>query len=138
MRKQINATLAVYCDFLETMPDAAFLADEHGGLVWANGVANLRKFKEKLSTEIERCVRHSRIFTLAHFDLDNFKVVNDSQGHEEGNKVLKQVVEVARNRLRKTDVIARIGGGDLSHAAGQCRVCDQSGGPVNVSSESQR
>ena len=78
------------------------------------GAANRRHFKKELVYEIERSSRHSRIFSLAYFDLDDFKDVNDHHGHEEGDKVLKAVVEIARSRLRKTDLVARIGGDEFA------------------------
>ena len=78
------------------------------------GAANLRHFEEELRCEIERSGRHSRIFSVAYLDLDNFKVVNDTQGHPEGNRVLKLIVEAASKRLRKTDLIARIGGDEFA------------------------
>ena len=78
------------------------------------GAANLRHFQEELRCEIERCGRHSRVFSVAYLDLDNFKVVNDTQGHAEGDKVLRLIVEAAFKRLRKTDLIARTGGDEFA------------------------
>ena len=91
--------------------------DREKGLATTDGLtgaANRRHFIEELSFEIERCSRHRRIFSLAYFDLDNFKLVNDRSGHAEGDRLLKQIVEVAENRLRKTDLIARIGGDEFA------------------------
>ena len=78
------------------------------------GAANLRHFKTELVCEIERSSRHGRIFTVAYLDLDNFKAVNDSLGHAEGDRLLNAIVAVANNRLRKTDLIARIGGDEFA------------------------
>lgn len=78
------------------------------------GAANLRHFKTELVYEIERSARHGRIFTVAYLDLDNFKEVNDSLGHAEGDKLLNAIVGVAYNRLRKTDLMARIGGDEFA------------------------
>jgi len=78
------------------------------------GAANLRHFKTELVHEIERSVRHGRIFTIAYLDLDNFKAVNDSLGHVEGDRLLNAVVEAAHKRLRKTDLVARIGGDEFA------------------------
>lgn len=78
------------------------------------GAANLRQFKEQLRNEIERCDRHGREFSLAYMDLDYFKLVNDNWGHEQGDKLLCQIVEVARGRLRKTDTVARVGGDEFA------------------------
>lgn len=78
------------------------------------GAANLRHFKTELVYEIERSARHGRIFTIAYLDLDNFKEVNDSLGHAEGDRLLNAIVAVAHNRLRKTDLMARIGGDEFA------------------------
>jgi len=78
------------------------------------GAGNRRHFSNELLYEIERSSRHARVFSLAYFDLDNFKDVNDRYGHAQGDKVLQQIVKVAQSRLRKTDVIARIGGDEFA------------------------
>lgn len=78
------------------------------------GASNLRHFKELVSNEIERCGRHGRVFSLAYFDIDNFKLLNDSSGHAAGDQLLRRIVEIAKGRLRKTDVIARIGGDEFA------------------------
>jgi PAS domain S-box/diguanylate cyclase (GGDEF) domain len=78
------------------------------------GAGNRRHFRNELLYEIERSSRHARVFTIAYFDLDNFKDVNDRYGHAQGDKVLQQIVKVAQSRLRKTDVVARIGGDEFA------------------------
>jgi diguanylate cyclase (GGDEF)-like protein len=78
------------------------------------GLDNRRAFREAAEAEIERVRRHQRSFTVALLDLDDLKHVNDTQGHEAGDQVLKLVAEVLRGRLRATDSIARLGGDEFA------------------------
>jgi diguanylate cyclase (GGDEF)-like protein len=78
------------------------------------GAANKRSFIELLKAEADRSRRYARRFTVAYFDLDNFKVVNDSLGHAAGDELLQTVVTVMRAGLRVTDVVARLGGDEFA------------------------
>ncbi len=71
---------------------------------------NRRYFNERLEEEIHRVKRTGRPFTLALLDVDFFKRVNDNYGHSAGDYVLVQFVRFLQNRLRKTDLVARVGG----------------------------
>jgi len=77
------------------------------------GLANLRAFYEKLAIEVERSKRYKHPLTLIYFDLDNFKAVNDTQGHDAGDEVLKSVSAVLNQNVRKIDVVARLGGDEF-------------------------
>ena len=78
------------------------------------GAANTRAFLEQVKTEIARARRYRRPFSLAYFDLDNFKSVNDSFGHAAGDDALRTVVSVMRTHVRATDTVARLGGDEFS------------------------
>jgi diguanylate cyclase (GGDEF)-like protein len=78
------------------------------------GAANSRFFLETLGVEIDRATRYRRPFTLVYFDLDNFKTVNDTRGHAEGDAVLHAVVATIRGAARKTDAVARLGGDEFA------------------------
>jgi diguanylate cyclase (GGDEF)-like protein len=77
------------------------------------GALNSRFFSDILQLEIERSRRYHHPFTLAYFDLDNFKQVNDRFGHNAGDRVLSTVVSYARKHLRKADAVARLGGDEF-------------------------
>lgn len=81
---------------------------------YLTGAANSRLFYDLVQMEIGRFQRYERPFTLANFDLDNFKVVNDRFGHSVGDQVLRSVVISTRKFLRKTDIIARLGGDEFA------------------------
>ena len=57
--------------------------------------------------------RNGRALSLVYIDLDNFKIANDTLGHEKGDEILKSVVKVLTENLRRPDVVARIGGDEF-------------------------
>ena len=78
------------------------------------GLLNTRAFRERVEQEILRAQRYKHPLSLAYIDLDNFKQVNDLQGHARGDKLLKQVSETIANNIRKIDIAGRIGGDEFS------------------------
>lgn len=77
-------------------------------------VANFRSFVDKLEAEIVRSRRYQHVFSLAYLDLDNFKIVNDKFGHEEGNKLLQETASLIQKEIRKTDLLGRLGGDEFA------------------------
>ncbi len=73
-------------------------------------VANRPTLLAVLFTEVERAARYGRPLAVAFIDLDHFKAVNDSYGHEVGDTVLRGVADVFREHLRGTDFVGRYGG----------------------------
>ena len=74
------------------------------------GLWNRRRFFEVLRREFHRVRRHGTDLALAMFDLDHFKVVNDTYGHTFGDRVLVEVAKAVLLEVRETDVAARYGG----------------------------
>jgi len=74
------------------------------------GLANRREFDQRLAVEYERSVRHEHPLSVAMFDLDHFKAVNDRHGHALGDEVLRQVGRILRQQSRSADLVARYGG----------------------------
>ncbi len=74
---------------------------------------NSRGFYAELANELLRSVRYEHKFSLAYIDIDNFKAVNDSKGHAEGDKLLIEVAKCLKNYLRETDIVARLGGDEF-------------------------
>jgi len=74
------------------------------------GVYNRRHFLEELQREMSRSNRSACPFSLIMLDVDHFKEVNDRFGHEAGDRVLKELTEMIRKRIRTSDLLARWGG----------------------------
>ncbi len=77
------------------------------------GIFNRRYFFRRLQEEIEKSKRYNTPLSLAIFDIDNFKKVNDTYGHLIGDKVLTQICEIIQNNSRKIDIVARFGGEEV-------------------------
>jgi diguanylate cyclase (GGDEF)-like protein/PAS domain S-box-containing protein len=78
------------------------------------GLLNRRHFEQELAKETERAARYGGPGAVLLIDLDNFKDVNDTFGHRAGDDVLKGVAGLLRQRLRSTDVVARVGGDEFA------------------------
>ncbi len=78
------------------------------------GLYNRRYFSEIATGEIERAKRYGHAISLAYIDLDNFKTVNDTLGHEEGDEVLTTLARVFQENLRSTDIVGRFGGDEFA------------------------
>jgi diguanylate cyclase (GGDEF)-like protein/PAS domain S-box-containing protein len=74
------------------------------------GLYNRRFLDEMLSKQFHQAQRDNTTFTILMIDLDHFKKINDTFGHEAGDAVLKQVGEIFQNNIRAGDVSARYGG----------------------------
>lgn len=74
------------------------------------GAFNRRHLMEVIVTETRRAQRHARPLSLIMFDIDHFKNINDSFGHEQGDAVLQRVATLVRERLRHSDILVRWGG----------------------------
>jgi diguanylate cyclase (GGDEF)-like protein len=81
---------------------------------YLTGAVNTRFFLGVLELDMARAQRSGEPFTVAYIDVDDFKAVNDRFGHRTGDRVLRGVVEALRQSLRKTDVIARVGGDEFA------------------------
>jgi diguanylate cyclase (GGDEF)-like protein len=77
------------------------------------GVLNARFFQELAQMEINRSVRYKRPFTIAFIDVDNFKTINDTFGHTTGDGVLRTIAMNIKAHVRKTDMVARVGGDEF-------------------------
>jgi two-component system cell cycle response regulator len=77
------------------------------------GLFNRRYFERRLREESAHARRHKRPFAIILLDLDHFKLVNDTYGHEDGDRVLKHVAEVVTASLREDDLACRFGGEEL-------------------------
>ncbi len=86
------------------------------------GIANRRHLEWRLSEEIERARRYRYPLSLLMVDIDHFKQINDTYGHQVGDAVLQQLAYRLRNTLRRTDFVARYGGEEFIVLAPQTPV----------------
>jgi len=78
------------------------------------GLRNRREFERLLADEWQRCARFQRPFALVVADIDHFKKVNDTHGHQAGDAVLKHVASLLTGQLRTVDHLARVGGEEFA------------------------
>lgn len=78
------------------------------------GAYNRRYFLEQVSIEMSRIKRHFHPSSLLVMDIDKFKTINDNHGHDVGDKVIIEVVNICSASLRKNDVFGRIGGEEFA------------------------
>lgn len=87
------------------------------------GLANFRVFKRRLKDDWLRAARYETPLSLVMFDLDDFKRVNDSYGHQAGDRVLREFATLVAGGARATDIAARYGGEEfamiLPHTGGE-------------------
>lgn len=78
------------------------------------GLYNYSYFIDKLDEEKKRADRYGHPFSLIMFDIDFFKMLNDTFGHEAGNIVLKKIGEIIHKNVRHIDVVSRYGGEEFA------------------------
>lgn len=75
---------------------------------------NRRRFRDELERWLSHALRYSINGALLFLDMDNFKYINDTLGHQAGDELLIKLADVLRERLRETDIIARLGGDEFA------------------------
>lgn len=78
------------------------------------GIANRRCFVDSVESELSRCRREQQGVSFLLLDLDHFKKINDTYGHQGGDQALKSVSETIRQTLRQYDIFGRIGGEEFA------------------------
>ncbi len=78
------------------------------------GVMSGRSFRHSAAEIIGLAGRNEKPFTLVYVDLDDFKKVNDTRGHAEGDRALKAVASALMNSVRRTDIVGRLGGDEFA------------------------
>lgn len=78
------------------------------------GLFNKEAFRERMEEEMQRARRYNHPLSLAFIDLDNFKQINDTQGHARGDSLLQQFSKTIITAIRKTDIAGRMGGDEFA------------------------
>ena len=71
------------------------------------GVYNMRAFAAILKRNLQQSIRHTHPLSIVMVDADNLKSINDSFGHDAGDKLLKHLISKFADELRQSDVLAR-------------------------------
>jgi diguanylate cyclase (GGDEF)-like protein len=74
------------------------------------GISNRLKFNEVLDAEVQRAKRYAMPLSLIMFDIDRFKLINDTHGHDIGDRVLRELTALVKGNIRVNDSLARWGG----------------------------
>jgi diguanylate cyclase (GGDEF)-like protein len=78
------------------------------------GLHNRRFFERRLAYELDRFERYRHALGVVVFDVDHFKRINDTHGHPAGDEVLRRLSQVARETVRRVDILARWGGEEFT------------------------
>ncbi|MGH9901603.1 MAG: diguanylate cyclase [Pyrinomonadaceae bacterium] len=100
-------TLLDFKEHLDTCEEAAFT--DH-----VTGLANRRRFERQLEREVTRTTRYGRQFCLLLIDIDNFKRVNDTYGHDAGDEAIRFLASALQSGTRGIDMAARVGGDEFA------------------------
>jgi two-component system cell cycle response regulator len=100
-------TLLEFKAYLDVCEEAAF--SDH-----LTGLANRRRFERQLEREVGRTERFGHPFTLLIIDIDNFKGLNDSFGHNAGDDAIRRLAKTLQAGTRGIDLAARIGGDEFA------------------------
>ena len=84
------------------------------------GLVNRREFELRLSRVVKSCREDESEHALCYIDLDQFKVVNDTCGHDAGDELLRQIAALLQDKVRKRDTIARLGGDEFGLLLERC------------------
>jgi len=117
--KQLIGTVLVFRDVTQSRSLSAKLNWQslHDPLT---SLANRRQFEITMKELLEKSKQHGLTHHLLYLDLDQFKVVNDTCGHDAGDELLKQVSATLENKLRNTDLLARLGGDEFGVLLESC------------------
>jgi diguanylate cyclase (GGDEF)-like protein/PAS domain S-box-containing protein len=113
-KKQIEHYIAIFADITERKERENLMEYQalHDALT---GLPNRRLFHDHLNQTLVQIKRHgSRMFAVMYLDLDRFKYINDTWGHDAGDMLLKEVAARLRRCVRESDTVARLGGDEFT------------------------
>ncbi|KIM13397.1 MAG: hypothetical protein KU38_01745 [Sulfurovum sp. FS08-3] len=108
-----NGKLIYYAGFQNDITDLYLIQEKLNEQTYIDELTkayNRKAFNERLANDIELFHRYNHHFSIAMFDIDNFKHINDTYGHDAGDKVLLELSNHIKSTIRKSDIFYRIGG----------------------------
>lgn len=92
------------------LKEAYYKMEELAKIDMLTGLSNRRDMYQKIKHETDRFERNKKSFAILMGDIDNFKKVNDTYGHDAGDHVLSSIASIIISTIRKQDIVARWGG----------------------------
>jgi len=108
--RQLEKLARISDRYQQMMRDLNLALNEASHRDVLTGLGNRRLLMERLKEETERAIRTGRSYSLAMLDVDHFKEVNDTHGHETGDRVLVEIAATVQSGLREYDLCGRWGG----------------------------
>ncbi|KAF0189159.1 MAG: diguanylate [Desulfobulbaceae bacterium] len=106
--------------YQESLHKINALLDMQASTDGLTGIYNRAKFSKLLKVEIARAARYGSAMSILMFDIDKFKDVNDTYGHQSGDKVLIEMARAIHHNIRSTEIVARWGGEEFIIIAPGC------------------
>jgi len=97
-------------DDITNLYNQAKMYEEYAHYDTLTGLANRRKFDEEVQKHIKSHIRHSYKLSMIMIDIDHFKKINDTFGHNEGDNILKLLASLLQEHVREEDLVSRWGG----------------------------
>ncbi len=110
----VSYTVYKYMIYLNNMSLLFIKLKEESTKDYLTGLNNVREFNKLFRLVIEKAVSTNQKFSLLLIDIDFFKKINDTHGHQAGDKVLKEIGKILRHNCRADDKISRNGGEEFS------------------------
>ncbi len=132
-RDEVGSLMSNVNYLARSMQDLVESAKHNGAIDHLTGIYNRRSAENRLKDSIELTRIRQNSLSFAILDIDNFKMLNDTYGHDFGDKVLRQVGDLLRTNVRRTDWVGRWGGdefvisvqgGENEASAMLSRLCD--------------
>lgn len=108
--KDISTLIDSYNQMLEKLNKQLDINKELAYIDALTGIKNRKAYDEKIEDLISLYERYDKTFSIAIFDADDFKQINDTYGHSFGDTVLKEIAKTLRMSIRSVDLVYRIGG----------------------------
>jgi diguanylate cyclase (GGDEF)-like protein len=86
------------------------------------GLVNRREFEDRLGQALLSARQNGSVHALCFMDLDHFKIVNDTCGHDAGDELLRQVASLLKYKIRESDTLARVGGDEFGLLLENCQL----------------
>jgi len=111
------------CDVTASVKQAEAVA-YHANHDALTGLVNRRQFEAMVDEALQSAKTDRKAHAMCFMDLDNFKIVNDTCGHEAGDELLRQLAQLFDSLVRKSDVLARLGGDEFGVFLYKCSVAE--------------